>query len=62
MRTPQIRTIEPIPVLFVRRTGPYYQAAADAFEALCAFAGSRGLLGPRDPANAQRASKGRAVS
>ena len=44
--TPQIRTIEPIPVLFVRRTGPYYTAAADAFEALCGFAGPRGLLGP----------------
>lgn len=46
MMTPQARTIDPIPVLFVRRTGPYYQAAADAFSVLCAFAGPRGLLGP----------------
>jgi AraC family transcriptional regulator len=42
----QIRTIDPIPVLFVRRTGPYGQAAAEAFGVLCQFAGPRGLLGP----------------
>lgn len=45
--TPEIRTIDPIPVLFVRRTGPYHQAAAEAFAALCGFAGPRGLLGPK---------------
>lgn len=45
--TPEIRTIDPIPVLFVRRTGPYDQAAAEAFGALCGFAGPRGLLGPK---------------
>lgn len=44
--TPQIRTIDPMPVLFVRRTGPYAQAAAQAFGVLCQFAGPRGLLGP----------------
>jgi AraC family transcriptional regulator len=44
--TPEIRTIDPMPVLFVRRTGPYGQAAGQAFGVLCQFAGSRGLLGP----------------
>jgi AraC family transcriptional regulator len=44
--TPQIRTIDPMPVLFVRRTGPYHQAAGEAFGVLCQFAGPRGLLGP----------------
>lgn len=44
--TPEIRTIDPLPVLFVRRTGPYYQAAGEAFGVLCQFAGPRGLLGP----------------
>ncbi len=43
---PEIRTIEPMPVLFVRRTGPYGQAAGEAFGVLCQFAGPRGLLGP----------------
>ncbi len=43
---PEIRTIDPLPVLFVRRTGPYYQAAGEAFGVLCQFAGPRGLLGP----------------
>ncbi|MFW6369023.1 MAG: AraC family transcriptional regulator [Myxococcota bacterium] len=44
--TPQIRNIDPLPVLFVRKTGPYYQAAGEAFGELCGFAGPRGLLGP----------------
>ncbi len=44
--TPEIRTSDPMSVLFVRRTGPYYQAAGEAFEVLCQFAGPRGLLGP----------------
>jgi len=44
--TPDIRTIDPMPVLFVRRTGPYHQAAGEAFGVLCQFAGPRGLLGP----------------
>ena len=44
--TPDIRTTAPVPVLFVRRTGPYYQAAGEAFGVLCQFAGPRGLLGP----------------
>ncbi len=44
--TPEIRTIDPMPVLFVRRTGPYDQAAGEAFAVLCQFAGARGLLGP----------------
>ena len=44
--TPEIRTIDPMPVLFVRRTGPYYQAGGEAFGVLCQFAGPRGLLGP----------------
>ncbi|MDY0061650.1 MAG: AraC family transcriptional regulator [Myxococcota bacterium] len=44
--TPEIRNTEPIPVLFVRRMGPYYQAADEAFCVLCQFAGQRGLLGP----------------
>jgi AraC family transcriptional regulator len=43
---PEIRTIDPMPVLFVRRTGPYGEAAAEAFAALCDFAGPFGLLGP----------------
>lgn len=42
----EIRAIDPMPVLFVRRTGPYYQAAGEAFGVLCQFAGPRGLLGP----------------
>ncbi len=44
--SPEIRTIDPMPVLFVRRTGPYYQAAGEAFGVLCQFAGPRGLFGP----------------
>lgn len=44
--TPEIRTIDPMPVLRVRRTGTYGQAAEEAFAALMAFAGRRGLLGP----------------
>jgi AraC family transcriptional regulator len=44
--TAEIRTTDPIPVLFVRRTGPYSQAAGEAFGVLCQFAGPRGLLGP----------------
>jgi AraC family transcriptional regulator len=44
--TPELRTIDPMPVLFVRRTGPYYQAAGAAFGVLCQFAGPYGLLGP----------------
>lgn len=44
--TPEIRTADPMPVLFVRRTGAYYQAAGEAFAVLCQFAGPRGLLGP----------------
>jgi AraC family transcriptional regulator len=43
---PDIRTVAPLPVLFVRRTGPYDQAAGQAFGVLCQFAGPRGLLGP----------------
>ena len=43
---PEIRTIDPIPVIFVRRTGPYGQAAGQAFGILCQFAGPRGLIGP----------------
>jgi AraC family transcriptional regulator len=42
----QIKQIDPMPVLFVRRTGAYHQAAEQAFGALCGFAGPRGLLGP----------------
>lgn len=42
----EIRSIQPIDVLYVRRTGPYYQASEGAFGALCGFAGPRGLLGP----------------
>lgn len=45
---PEIRTVDPMPVLFVRRTGPYDQAAAEAFDVLCQFAGPRGLLGPTE--------------
>lgn len=44
--TPEIRTIAPMPVLFVRRTGPYGQAAGEAFGVLGQFAGPRGLFGP----------------
>lgn len=44
--TPELRTVDPMPVLFVRRTGPYHQAAGEAFGILCGFAGPRGLLGP----------------
>jgi AraC family transcriptional regulator len=43
---PDIRNTPPLPVLFVRRTGPYDQAAGQAFGVLCQFAGPRGLLGP----------------
>jgi len=43
--TPEIRKSEPMPVLFVRRTGPYHQAAGQAFAVLCQFAVPRGLLG-----------------
>ena len=43
---PEIRTVDPIPVIFARRTGPYAEAAAAAFGAVCGFAGPRGLFGP----------------
>lgn len=43
---PEMKTIDPMTVLFVRRTGPYYQAAGEAFGVLCQFAGPRRLLGP----------------
>jgi AraC family transcriptional regulator len=43
---PEIRTVAPISVLFVRRTGPYDSSADQAFDELCRFAGPRGLLGP----------------
>ena len=43
---PEIRTVDPIQVIFARRTGPYAEAAAAAFGAVCGFAGPRGLLGP----------------
>jgi AraC family transcriptional regulator len=43
---PEIRTTDPIPVIFARRTGPYAEAAAAAFGAVCGFAGPRGLFGP----------------
>jgi AraC family transcriptional regulator len=43
---PEIKTIAPLSVIFVRRTGPYHQAAGEAFGVLCQFAGVRGLLGP----------------
>ncbi|MBU0552444.1 AraC family transcriptional regulator [Myxococcota bacterium] len=46
LMSPEIRTIAPMSVLFVRRTGPYGQAAGEAFAALCQFAGPLGLLGP----------------
>ena len=42
----EIRNMEVQQVLFVRRTGAYGQAAKQAFGALCAFAGPRGLLAP----------------
>ena len=44
--TPDLRTVDPMPVLYVRRIGPYQEAAAAAFAALGQFAGPRGLLGP----------------
>lgn len=44
--TPELRTIDPIPVMFVRRTGPYLHASKEAFTVLWAFAGPRGLVGP----------------
>jgi len=43
---PELRTIDALPVLFVRRTGPYGQAAREAFEVLCRFASTHGLMGP----------------
>jgi len=43
---PEIRTTEPMPVIFARRTGPYRDAAGEAFGAVCGFAGPRGLIGP----------------
>lgn len=44
--TPDIRHAKAMTVLFVRRTGPYRQAAGEAFARLGQFAGPRGLLGP----------------
>jgi AraC family transcriptional regulator len=43
---PDLRTIDPISVIYVRRTGPYRQVASEAFTALMQFAGPRGLIGP----------------
>ena len=43
---PELRTVDAIPVMFVRRTGPYGQGAGEAFGVLCGYAGPRGLIGP----------------
>jgi AraC family transcriptional regulator len=43
---PEIRNIDPLKVLFARRTGPYSQAAGEAFGVLFQFASPRGLIGP----------------
>lgn len=44
--TPEIRITEPMSVVFVRRTGPYQQAAAEAFRALYQYAAPRGWVTP----------------
>ncbi len=43
---PEIRTRPDKAILYVRRTGNYNKTATEAWSALCAFAGPRGLLGP----------------
>ncbi|NCC62691.1 MAG: AraC family transcriptional regulator, partial [Verrucomicrobiae bacterium] len=42
--SPEIRNREESTVVYVQRTGPYKKAAEEAWGALCAFAGPRGLL------------------
>ena len=44
--TPEIKTIEPINVISVRKTGLYSDSAERAWGELCAFAGSAGLIKP----------------
>ncbi|MDD2237751.1 MAG: AraC family transcriptional regulator [Kiritimatiellae bacterium] len=43
---PELKTTEPTQVLYVRKTGKYSDSAMQAWQALCAFAGPKGLLGP----------------
>lgn len=42
---PEIRTRSDQTIIYVRRTGNYKTMAGEAWSALCAFAGPRGLLG-----------------
>ncbi len=41
---PEIKERPDVKVLYVRRTGKYSQSAEQAWKALCAFAGPKGLL------------------
>ncbi len=44
---PEIRTREETTVVYARRIGDYNQSAQEAWGAVCAFAGPRGLIGPQ---------------
>ena len=44
---PEIREREDVKVLYVRRVGKYSQSAGEAWPAVCAYAGPRGLLNER---------------
>jgi len=43
----RIETLDPMHLAFARGTGPYGEAAGNAWGTLCAWAGPRGLLGPQ---------------
>jgi len=42
----RVEEMKPIKALYVRRMGPYSVSAGMAWEALCRWAGPRGLLQP----------------
>lgn len=42
----EMRTCEPIKVLYVRKTGKYSNSAMQAWQSVCGYAGPRGLIGP----------------
>jgi AraC family transcriptional regulator len=44
---PEIRTREETVVVYARRIGDYNQSARSAWEAVCAYAGPQGLIGPQ---------------
>lgn len=43
----QIKSLPPLRVVFIRAQGPYNQSAESAWQKICAWAGPKGLFGPK---------------